>query len=447
MGCVESRPPDLGESNPHTALEYRSGVNIVIKRRDALGRVIESLPLRLKLLAPTLLDSFSVVLAKNTISGSCCLLPGQSGAGQDGQISTDSVKIEGNEESLFACLCEGHGPDAAKVAAFCQLYATDYYRSHVFEFRHDPSMNFTILCELCHNALKGDKEIDSERSGASVILVYMNDQGFCVGNLGVSKAVLAYMPREILPMPQHRHNHNQYSREITPNKVLGLAQLTITQRPDNKDELRRITKAGGVVEKAKDARGVRAGAYCLWKSGCDYPGLTLTRAIGYSIGEDCGVIATPIVQSYKAHLTDQFIILGNSGLWTVMENREAVDFVERYRQGAQKRSAIGKGLPKSGNTTIAHLLCEEARYRWLGLAEEGMNIEPVTCIILELNSEEPVLERIGPESPRERPVLPFDNEEEKETEELNVKDLTEGLTPLRDMAGASHSDTLDPSLN
>lgn len=444
MGCVETRPPDLGESKCYSVLEYRQTANLVIKQRDAMGRVVRGLQVRLRLSSPVTLESFSAVLGKTTVSASCCVLPGQFPTNPEAWGCQDRVKSEVSQDSLFICLCDGHGVDGAKVAEYCQNYASEYYLNHVFEFRHDPSMNFTILCEVCHNKLKEQKEIDIQRSGTSVVLVYMNEQGFCVGNVGDSRAVLAYLPKEVLPLPAPKHSNNPYKREITPNKVLGVTQITIDQRPDNQEELKRITKAGGLVEKAKDARGVRIGAYCLWKPGCNYPGLSLSRAIGDTLGEDCGVISTPIVQSYRAHLTDQFLVLGSSGLWAVMENREVVDFVERYKLSSQKNSAIGKSIPKSANTTISHLLCEEARLRWVGEAEEGVNIEDVACVVVEMNSDEPIVERMAPESPREGPVIAFDREEEKETEEFNVEDLKAGLTPLRDLTGAFHS---DPSLN
>ena len=447
MGCVEARPPDLGEGECYIVLEYRQTANLVIKQRDALGRVVRGLQVRLRLSSPVTLETFTAVLGRTAIAGSCCALPGQFPTSAEAWGCQDRVKTEISEDSLLVCLCDGHGPEGGKVAEYCQHYAAEYYRSHIFEFQHDPSMNFTILCEVCHNKLKEHKEINIERSGASLVLLYMNEKGFCVGNVGDSRAVLAYLPKEILPLPPPKHSNNPYRREITPNKVLGATQLTIDQRPDNKEELKRITKAGGVVEKAKDSRGVRAGEYRLWKAGCTYPGLALSRAIGDTIGEDCGLIPTPIVQSYRAHLTDQFLILGSSGLWAVLENREAVDFVERYRQGAQHRSDLGKGFPKSSNTTIAHLLCEEARLRWLGEAEEGANLIDLTCVVVEMNSEQPIVERMAPESPREAPVIAFDREEEKETEEFNVEDLKAGLTPLRDLTGAFQSESPKHSLN
>lgn len=421
--------------------------NLVIKQRDALGRVQRGLQVRLRLSSPVTLETFSAILGKTAIAGSCCVLPGQFPTSSEAWVCRDRAKAEVSEDSLLVCVCGGQGPEGGKVAEYCQHYATEYYRSHIFEFRHDPSMNFTILCEVCHNKLKENEEINIERSGASLVLLYMNEQGFCVGNVGDSRAVLAYLPKEILPFPAPKHSNNPYHREITPNKVLGATQLTIDQRPDNQDELKRIMKAGGVVEKAKDARGVRIGDYRLWKAGCPYPGLTLSRAIGHSLGEDCGLISTPIVQSYRAHVTDQFLILGSCGLWAVLENREVVDFVERYRQSAQHHSDIGRSNPKSANTTIAHLLCEEARLRWLGEAEDGASLVDVTCVVVEMNSEQPIVERFAPESPREAPVIAFEREEEKETEEFNVEDLKTGLTPLRDLTGAFHSESLGPSLN
>jgi hypothetical protein len=42
------------------------------------------------------------------------------------------------------------------------------------------------------------------------------------------------------------------------------------------------------------------------------------------------------------------------------------------------------------STNIAHLLCEEARYRWLGLVqEEDVIIDDISCVVMEFTSMQP----------------------------------------------------------
>ena len=42
------------------------------------------------------------------------------------------------------------------------------------------------------------------------------------------------------------------------------------------------------------------------------------------------------------------------------------------------------------NSTIARLLCEEARYRWMGILEkEDVCVDDISCVVLELANVEP----------------------------------------------------------
>ena len=70
-----------------------------------------------------------------------------------------------------------------------------------------------------------------------------------------------------------------------------------------------------------------------------------------------------------------------------MENFEVVNIVEKFRNSSQNS---GSNYPaKTSNSSIARLLCEEARYRWFGTIEEDdVMIDDISCIILELNSFE-----------------------------------------------------------
>ena len=69
-----------------------------------------------------------------------------------------------------------------------------------------------------------------------------------------------------------------------------------------------------------------------------------------------------------------------------MENHDVVSFVERFRKqcsSASSYSLKGSRVVPS-QTNIAHLLCEEARYRWLGICEEeDVMIDDVSCVVLE----------------------------------------------------------------
>ena len=68
-----------------------------------------------------------------------------------------------------------------------------------------------------------------------------------------------------------------------------------------------------------------------------------------------------------------------------MENWEVVNFVEKFRNNSKNG---GSEYPaRLSNSSIARLLCEEARYRWLGVVEEeDVMIDDISCVIVEFIS-------------------------------------------------------------
>jgi hypothetical protein len=83
-----------------------------------------------------------------------------------------------------------------------------------------------------------------------------------------------------------------------------------------------------------------------------------------------------------------------------MTNQEVVNFVERLRKPALKntdgapRGPVNVRTRQAMSTNIAHLLCEEARYRWLGLVqEEDVIIDDISCIVMEFSSSQPLISK------------------------------------------------------
>ena len=120
----------------------------------------------------------------------------------------------------------------------------------------------------------------------------------------------------------------------------------------------------------------------------------MSRSIGDKSAHELGVLSTPIYNSFNLYYDyDQFIVLASDGVWDVMENIEVINFIEKFRNSTQKD---GSDFPaKVSNSSIARLLCEEARYRWFGVIEaEDVIIDDISCIILEINSVEPSKSKI-----------------------------------------------------
>ena len=90
----------------------------------------------------------------------------------------------------------------------------------------------------------------------------------------------------------------------------------------------------------------------------------MSRAIGDKIASGIGVIANPIMNSFRLYSElDQFIVIASDGIWDVMENIEVINFVEKFRTFSVAKELNPVYPARCSNSTISRLLCEEARYR------------------------------------------------------------------------------------
>lgn len=104
----------------------------------------------------------------------------------------------------------------------------------------------------------------------------------------------------------------------------GKAQrLTIDHKPTLDSELARIKSLGGSVT-SKRVFGV----------------LAISRALGdHMLKENDVVTASPFCGEVKLAPTDQFLILACDGVWDVMEDQDAVDFVLEVWNGREQQAA------------------------------------------------------------------------------------------------------------
>jgi serine/threonine protein phosphatase PrpC len=118
----------------------------------------------------------------------------------------------------------------------------------------------------------------------------------------------------------------------------------------------------------------------------------MSRAIGDLSTAKYGIIPTPVTTAVSCTPgSDFFIVAGSDGIWDVMENEEVINFVEKYR-GLCVHEMESTGHKKSfvpSNTCIAHLLCEEARQRWLTIVEEeDVLMDDISAVVYELRLED-----------------------------------------------------------
>ena len=129
----------------------------------------------------------------------------------------------------------------------------------------------------------------------------------------------------------------------------------------------------------------------------------MSRSIGDRIAKRYGVVSTPVCHDFTLYDSDQFIVIASDGIWDVMENIEVVNFVDKFKKICQE-SSTEEYPAKPENSSIARLLCEEARYRWLGIIEsEDVMIDDISCIVVDLEQISGNIKEIA----RERKVRAF----------------------------------------
>jgi len=138
------------------------------------------------------------------------------------------------------------------------------------------------------------------------------------------------------------------SRAVKCNKENIAEQLSQDHKPASPDERQRIEKLGGVIE-------FDGAEWRILK-------LSLSRAFG---DLDCMPYVTnmPQIYNYKINKKDKFIIIACDGLWDVLSNQDAVDYINELIQynykGNLAKSLAEFALEKGSMdniTTIVYLL-------------------------------------------------------------------------------------------
>ena len=201
-------------------------------------------------------------------------------------------------------------------------------------------------------------------------------------SLGDSRAILAASaPPGQFPVPK-AINHDNSKHMYLASTSLFPVQLTKDQKPDDPDELARILECNGRIKQIIDG-SMQGGPYRVYDGSGNCPGLSMSRSIGDACYNSIGIISIPICTIFSLSGKEKFIVLASDGVWDVMDNEDVAIFVDTYRRKC--RSVCSPPVEvTSSSTTIAQLLCEEARMRWLNIiSDEDAVIDDISSIVLE----------------------------------------------------------------
>ena len=234
----------------------------------------------------------------------------------------------------FLCICDGHGgrqmveylEDGLLFHVSAEMNAPDHDEAREGEGSSGP---VSVLQRLERAFLMADihsKALGVTTSGATVavcLVTRSNDNEWTVyaANAGDARVVLCHHGKA------HRMTHDH--------------------RTDDPEEVRRIERSGGFLFKGR-VLGV----------------LAVTRSLGDHCMKEY-VIATPYTQETTiqkdAQDDESFVILACDGLWDVMSDQEAVDFVLQYKEEKERvarylvKEALRKGSTDNITVSVAWL--------------------------------------------------------------------------------------------
>lgn len=390
MGCappVSRSIEETEEVGPH----YGDIEEIEIKEYTGDGRIHDIHRVVVSLTSPTILLSQSTSLSSRLLTVSSCVLPGLDPRGIYSKACQDGISTLQSPYGLLLTLMDGHGTYGEKVVSLALTVIAKGFAERALDFETDPERAISELMLACDKQVKATESLNCTVSGSTAILVYINSKGIYVGSVGDSRAIMGVAAGKEPPSDIPQRKANRHFRHHKAARAMGAVQLTLDQKPNHVGEMDRILKAGGRVAKITDEYGQSVGPYRIWQRFGTLPGLAMSRSIGDKLGGELGVIATPVFNKFPFYSgVDLFVVVASDGVWDSMSNQEVVHFVEKYRKTCPKVDTCTRvqGKLHSTGTNIAHLLCEEARYRWLGICEEeDVMIDDISCVILEFPTE------------------------------------------------------------
>ena len=375
------------------SVSYERVQTIFISRGESLSKFLPADKVKFKITDPIkqVCEIYDINNFKLRITS--CVVPGQDPRGEVGKICQDNVLLVSKSGLVLISLFDGHGSKGEAVVDFVETFFRKYFLETDFSTNPSESLKeMFISCDL--QIQRPASQINCYGSGTTVVSILFTNKGIYAASVGDSRGVLATLPQERY-IPECSKTSHRYRTLFTPLRVLEPIQLTLDQKPNLEAELQRIIQSGGIVSKVKDSEGNFVGPYRVFQKGKQIPGLAMSRSIGDVAAKRVGVIAEPIINFYPiAPFRDQFILIGSDGVWDAIENSEAVNFVEKFRGKCLKVPEDSEeGYVGTDNSTIARLLVEEARYRWLGLCcQEDVLIDDISSIVVEISASELISE-------------------------------------------------------
>ncbi len=262
---------------------------VIQKQQQQLANIVQQQPNQLvkaqDLKVPQAKDNYGITTAQNKR------------AYQEDRF--DQREIIAIRKGDFFAIYDGHGGD--KASSFLQKNLATYFTESLLR---KPSVEDAFGRAFFRAEMHALHQFDD---GSTVIAAFIDEKNILhLAWVGDSRAVLE------------------------KNGTVGFA--TQDHKPDSKDEQDRIKKAGGTIQK-----------HGVWRIN----GLAVSRSIGDRRLKEMGkdqIIAIPEYATMQLDADNHFLILASDGLWDVVSNQTAIDFVKKEFTTTSDLSAIATDL-------------------------------------------------------------------------------------------------------
>jgi len=219
--------------------------------------------------------------------------------------------------------------------------------------------NGALIAEADSDASSSSSDDDDEEAGKPGMPLSMADEEYCGRDSGCT-CILALYNRQLKRILAA----NIGDSRCIVSRAGKAMELSEDHKPEDDIELKRITKAGGFLTDDGRVKG----------------GLNLSRAFGDHQYKDNSALelkdqmitAYPDIRHYDVTDEDEFILLACDGIWNVMTNQEAVDFV---RDRLEKDTKISDILEELFDQCISP-----------DTSGDGSGCDNMTGIIVQLNA-------------------------------------------------------------
>ena len=225
------------------------------------------------------------------------------------------VVVEG--DTIMLGVFDGHGPFGHEISNFVHALLPKLITSSESLLESQPCEVIRSAFEKAHEHLlvhceHPDTAYDCLISGSTASIAVFRKRKMIIAHVGDSRVVLGRRSGE----------------------AITAVAMTQDHKPTLPEEKARIEQRGGEVKQLPYDIPFR-----VFIKDKDYPGLSMSRAIGDAVAHDLGVTSHPDVLEIELTDDDEFLVLCSDGVWEFISSEEAVELVSKYVKAHAKQAA------------------------------------------------------------------------------------------------------------